>query len=358
MKLRHAFLGICLALLPVVPAAGILDWFSSEPEVDYAPPTPEQVATANELFDEAVAFRREGRVGKAVQTLEEIARDYSNTIFAPDALLLISAYEKGQGKPKDAFKTTERLVQRYPSYERFDRVIELQYSLAASFVGKEPTGFQRLLPGLYQPRTAMELFEKVLQNAPYSELAPQALLNIALIAQREGDTEMAIDALDRLINRYPNSEVTPTGYFSMGQLFAGLVRGPQYDQGTTLEAMSYFEDFLILFPESRFVPEAEQGLREVSEVYAGSKLLLGEFYYVDRDNPESAEVFYNEAITVAPDTEAADLARQRLERIEEGGPRPRSKFHLKTERLKKQVEAYFAARWEEWRIRPDLGQVE
>lgn len=358
MKLRHAFLGLCLAFLPVLPAAGILDWFTPEPEVDYAPPTPEQVATANQLFDEAIALRREGRVGKAVQTLEEIARDYSNTIFAPDALLLVSAYERGQGKPKDAFQTTERLVQRYPSYERFDRVIELQYSLAASFVGKEPTGWKRLLPGLYQPRTAMDLFEKVLKNAPYSELAPRALLNIALIAQREGDTEMAIDALDRLINRYPNSEVTPTAYFSMGQLFAGLIRGPQYDQGTTLEAMSYFEDFLILFPESRFVPEAERGLREVSGIYAGSKLLLGEFYYVDRNETEAAAVFYNEAITVAPDTEAADLARQRLRRIEEDRPRPRSKFHLKTERLQKQVEEYFEARWEEWRIRPDLGEEE
>ncbi|GEM_PF-278468 len=358
MKLRHALLGLCLALLPVVPAAGILDWFSSEPEVNYAPPTPEEVATANELFDKAVAFRREGQVGKAVETLEEIARDYSNTIFAPDALLLISAYERGQGKPKDAFQTTQRLVQRYPSYERFDRVIELQYSLAASFVGKEPTGLRRLLPGLYQPRTAMDLFEKVLQNAPYSELAPQALYNIALIAQRENDTEMAIDALDRLINRYPGSEVIPTAYFSMGQLFAGLIQGSQYDQGTTLEAMSYFEDFLILFPESRFVPEAETSLREVSEIYAGSKLLLGEFYYVDRGETEAAEVFYNEAITVAPDTEAAALARERIERIEAGERRPRSKFRLKTERLKKQVEAYFEARWEEWRIRPDLGQVE
>lgn len=120
-----------------------------------------------------------------------------------------------------------------------------------------------------------------------------------------------------MINNYPTSTLTDTAYLELAQTFASLVTGPEYDQGATREAISYFQDFLILFPDNERVEEGERGLQEKLDVLSRSKLLIGEFYFRHRSAFRAAEVFFNEAITVSPTSPSADRARAYLARIEE-----------------------------------------
>jgi outer membrane protein assembly factor BamD len=163
---------------------------------------------------------------------------------------------------------------------------------------------------------SVEYFEIVIRNAPYSDFAPLALMNVALIRQYQNETAFAIDALDRLINSYPSSLLADDAYLSLAETFATLVQGPMYDQGATREAISYFEDFLILFSENEKVATAENGLAEMEDVYARSKLVIGEYYFKYRRWYQAAEIFFNEAITTAPDSEAAFTARGYIQQIE------------------------------------------
>lgn len=160
-------------------------------------------------------------------------------------------------------------------------------------------------------------FENIVLNAPFSDLAPFALLNVARIHQHRGNVEDAIDSLDRLINNYPNSILVEQAYLELARTFANLVTGPRYDQGSTREAISYFQDFLILFPDHEQVALAEQGLQVNQDVLAQSRLLIGEFFFRHRSNFRAAEVFFNEAITISPNSPAANRARAYLIRIEE-----------------------------------------
>jgi outer membrane protein assembly factor BamD len=73
-------------------------------------------------------------------------------------------------------------------------------------------------------------------------------MNIARGHQRMHNTEEAIDALDRMINNYPQSLLAPDAYLKLGETHASLVQGPEYDQTSTKEAITYFQDFMILFP--------------------------------------------------------------------------------------------------------------
>jgi outer membrane protein assembly factor BamD len=141
-------------------------------------------------------------------------------------------------------------------------------------------------------------------------------MNVALIRQYRGDTAEAIDALDRMINLYPDSLLAPDAYLTLAETFADLVQGPEYDQGATREAISYFEDFLILFSESQQAAIAENNLADMRDVFARSKLIIGEYYFTYRRWYRSAEIFLNEAITTAPDSPSAAQARERLLEIE------------------------------------------
>ncbi|MEM9160479.1 MAG: outer membrane protein assembly factor BamD, partial [Verrucomicrobiota bacterium] len=169
-----------------------------------------------------------------------------------------------------------------------------------------------VLPGFLNHDRAIKYFERVMSIAPYSDYAPLSLMNVAQIwAIKKNDT-LAIYALDRLIINYPKHFLTPDAYLKLGETHETLIRGPFYDQRSTEEAMRYFEDFMIRFPQNRSVDDAEDGLENTQNEMALSKLKIGDFYFYKRNRFHAAEVLYNEAITIAPTSDTAELARNRL----------------------------------------------
>ena len=173
-----------------------------------------------------------------------------------------------------------------------------------------------MIPGFQSRERALGYFEVILSNAPYSDYAPLALMNIANGHQKFDNIPEAINALDRMINFYPQSLLTPDAYLKLGQTNVSLVDGPAYDQTSTRDAITYFEDFMILFPGDPNIPVAEKGLADMKTVLADSKMKMADFYFYKRDNYTAARVFYNEAITAYPDSPIAAVARQRLEQVE------------------------------------------
>lgn len=173
-----------------------------------------------------------------------------------------------------------------------------------------------MLPGFTQRDKALEFFETILMNAPYSDYAPLSLMNIARGHQKLGNTENAIDALDRMINSYGQSLLAPDAYLKLAQTHASLVDGPFYDQGATKESITYFTDFMLLFPSDGNVAAAEKGLDGMKTMLAESKIKIADFYFYKRSNYQAARVFYNEAITAYPESTIAARARSRLAEVE------------------------------------------
>jgi len=342
-----ALLLVCI--LPVSASAAWwnpIDWFRTDAKADFSTPTSEEVAAAQLLLERAEANWENHRTGAALRDLRRIHLDYSNTPQAPDAYLLAGHIEFERGRLTRAFRQYQRIISRYPGHDAFDTVLARQWEIADLHMDGARSRLLWVLPGFRQPRTAMEQFEVILRNAPHSAYAPQALMNIGMLAQSLGDDEKAIDALDRLISFYPRSPLTETAYFMLAQVVASLIDGAEYDQGTTMQAMNYYQDFLVLFPNSEFVAEAEAGLSSTEEIFAHSKLLMGEFYYVYRSDDRAARLFYNEVISVVPDSKAADFARKRLRAIEEDKRRPFLSRPPSLDRPYDRVDEFFEAQWE------------
>jgi outer membrane protein assembly factor BamD len=134
--------------------------------------------------------------------------------------------------------------------------------------------------------------------------------------QASKDTEEAIDSLDRLVNTYPQSVLAPVAYLRLGDLHASLSEGPKYDQASTKEAMTYYEDFMILYPGDSNLAAAAAGVDKMKTILAQSKIYIGDYYFYKRSNFVAAKVFYNEAITAYPDSAPARLAKKRLSDLE------------------------------------------
>lgn len=304
-----------LLLSAMLPATASAQWWWPFSKDRNELPAAQQTELARPHYDQAIILRQEGKARAAAREFRKVWNDYSGSAFAADALYQFGEINYERKRWKQAFNAFSRLLSVYPDYPKFDQVTLFIFNIALANAEGDNVRWAYVIPFRAWER-AVGYFESLLIYAPYSDLAPLALMNIAQIHQYLGNIPEAIDALDRMINLYPASVLADDAYLELGHTFADLSDGPYYDQGATREAMSYFEDFLVLFPRHPEIGEGEEGYTTMLNQYAESKLVLGKYYYIHRNWFRASEIFFNEAITLAPNSPAAAEARQYLAQLE------------------------------------------
>jgi outer membrane protein assembly factor BamD len=329
----------CFTALPAVQADLVWDaelgWYAEGGLISPYLATPEG-KTAKILMDKARRAEQVNRPGAALKAYKRVIKKYPGSLFAPEALHRSAKLYEETRKYTKAFRNLQRVVKEHPAYKNFNEVLSSQYRIAEKLAnGARPLYFG-LIPGFRQREKGLEFYEQVIVNAPYSDYAPLALMNAAQAYTRTDNRDAAIDALDRMINNYPESFLTSDAYLKLAATQASITQGPPYDQASTQLALTYFQDYLILYPGESDAAIAAQGFTSSRAMLAESKMTMGDFYYKKRSNYRAAKVFYNEAITLHPDSTTSERARRYLttiDKIESGiesgshGPRtgPRSK---------------------------------
>lgn len=336
---------LVLALLPSLatarsPQAERVREEFGKPEQDI--PLEELERKAGILLRDADQALVEGDSSRARAIYETIVDEFEETSQAPEAHLGLARYYARSNQFKKASFHYQSILRRYPAYPRFTPVIQQLFHLGQRIVDGERPYYWGVIPGFRDSDIGIEALEGLVKYAPYSDLAPKALLNIAILAQNDSESEEAIHALDRLINRHPGSSVTPEAYLMLGRIYANFVNGPYYDQEATRESIKFYRDFLLLFPDDPRVTEANSELGEITATFVRSKFELGEFYWYYRNLPEAALLYLNDAITADPRSPVADEARALIARIESGERPPKTPYdyvfgryvHPESKRLK------------------------
>lgn len=272
--------------------------------------------SALDLMNRARQLEEKGSRGGAIKRYNKVAKKYPSSVYASEALYRSGVLYLARRQYFKSFENFFQVTVRYPNTKHFNDIIGEEYRIASALLDGARNRYWGIIPGFKNRSRAIEYFERIVATAPYSDYAPLALMNSARGHLREREIDEAIDALDRMINSYPQSLLAPDAYLKLAQTHAMLVEGPAYDQGSTKEAITYFEDFLILFPNDANIPSAAKGLDSMKQVLAESKITIGDFYFKKRGNYTAARVFYNEAITSYPDSPVAAKARAKLAEVE------------------------------------------
>jgi outer membrane protein assembly factor BamD len=280
---------------------------------------------AIDLMNKGRTAEENGHSGRALKAYSKVVKKYPNSIWAPEALYRSAHLRFLRKQYYKAFEAYQQIISTYPSTRRFSEITGEQYRIATALLnGARNHFFFALIPGFVNRERGIQYCEQILVNAPYDKYTPLALMEAAKGQQRIGNIEEAIDALDRFINNYPQNIMAPDAYLKVAQMNAILDEGPNYDQAATKEAITNFQDFMILFPGDHNIGVAEQGLADMKKSLAESKIKMADFYFYKRSNFIAARVFYNEAITSYPDSDVANLAKKRLAEVETAAKKAKS----------------------------------
>jgi outer membrane protein assembly factor BamD len=271
-----------------------------------------QGRSALKLMNAARRDEEKGSLHSAVKAYEAVARRYQGSVYAPEALFRAGGLLAREKRYYDAFGDYQLMLRRYPNSKRFDDAIGELYRIAVKLLDGAHNWAWGWLPMASNRPKATEYMQVIVLDAPYSDYAPLALMDEARGFQQEKETDEAIDALDRLVNTYPQSVLAPLAYLKLGDLHASMSEGPKYDQASTKEAMTYYEDYMILYPGDSGIAQAAAGVDRMKTILAQSKIYIGDYFFYKRLNFVAAKVFYNEAITAYPDSAPARVAKKRL----------------------------------------------
>jgi outer membrane protein assembly factor BamD len=166
----------------------------------------------------------------------------------------------------------------------------------------EPTGpsvapdkvlYQRALVDIKKGRyTEGRLALQTLINTyPDSEYLAKAKLATADSYYKEGGISgltQAVEEYKNFIIFFPFLDEAAYAQMQVGMAHFRMMEKPDRDTSQALDAEQEFQTFLLKYPKSPLVPQAEQHLRDVQQILADGEFRIAKFYYLKQDYPASA----------------------------------------------------------------------
>lgn len=308
------FLLLCLA---GVLAATLPLTAQNPPPAEEEAPRRQQVnpfATPAEqaAFDEAAAIDNSGSADRAVSAYRRFIKNNPASPLAAQAQFRIATLLEQTGRSSKAFDAYQKLVTQYPDTPDFEKAVARQVVIANEYLGGKKLTFLWLpiVPGTDR---AEEMFASIIKNAPFSKNAPIAQFNLGVTYERQGKLKEAASAYQTVLDRYPNSSIADDALYQIGYIYMRVGEtGRSQDLSALISSKNTFEDFVLQYPGSEKVPQAEDNIKKLSSKETGDLLDIAKYY--DRfKNYRAAAIYYNDIIRRAPDSEDARLARDRVQ---------------------------------------------
>lgn len=222
---------------------------------------------------------------------------------------------KGDAKTarRDYYKALfdyEYVIRQYPAAEEFNVALEREYRIAQLFA----SGVNRRFLGMpILPATgeAEEIFIRIQERAPGSELGEEASLALADLYYKQDEMASAADGYDLFLVNYPHSRHRERAMLRLIQSNLNRFRGPEFDPTGLLNATATIKRYQQEFPAAAEKIDAQALLAKIDQSEA-RKLALQAAWYDRRGEPVSATYLRQRLVTEHPATPSAQAALTKL----------------------------------------------
>ncbi len=241
---------------------------------------------------------------------------YPNHARRSEAYLLRGDAKAAQHDYYQALFDYESLLRRFPESPHFRTALRREFHIARAFA----RGLNRQLWGLRilpADGEAEELFIRIQERAPGSELAERAGIELGDLYYRQADMKLAAEAYDLFLENYPDSQWRE--YAMLRQIMANLAnfKGPRFDMTGLLEARNRLQTYKETFPAGAEEVGVDALLTRIEETMVRRTLLVAG-WYEGRGEQVSARTLYRRLLDNHPRSAAAQTALRRLRAITPG----------------------------------------
>lgn len=303
--------GLLLGFLMASPSFAYWEWTPQTGR--WINPKYASKATPQEQYEWARSFYEVKDYKKAVREYAKITKHFPHSDYAPKGQLGLAESYEGMGEYYKAFQTYQKLLDTYPSYAETDTIVERQYRIGNLFF----EGHKRKILGveiLPSGEQAVEIYKKVVDNAPYGPQGEAAQYKIGECYKKLGKYTEAKEAFEGVLRQYPDGEYADAARFQIALCTVKESKKSAYDQQATDQAIAEFKTFIRSHLQSESADEAKTMIGELLERKAEKSFQIANFYE-SRGEIASAKVYYQEVITQYPESAYATTAKEKLEKL-------------------------------------------
>ncbi|MGD0251369.1 MAG: tetratricopeptide repeat protein [Verrucomicrobiota bacterium] len=251
----------------------------------------------------------------SLRAAHRVLRVWPLSDYAPHAAYLIGRCLEATGKDEAAFNAYQNIIQKYPKSAEYEDVLWRQYAIANRYLHGQwfkLWGYLPLYPSMDQ---TAKMFGKIVNNGPYSDVAPHAQLRIGAAREKSKDYTEAVKAYETAADRYHNQPVIAAdALYREGIAYQKQAATAEYDQSTASHAIAAYTDFITLFPDDKRVPRVQRAIAVLKAEQVRGNFEIAQFYEKSK-KWSGAVVYYNEVLQLDPNSRFAAQARQRIESL-------------------------------------------
>ena len=305
------FAAACVAFPERSPAPVV---FRPGEKVHYKAPGEEEISgNANELFSQAEAAAQNGDRKRAIKIYKHLVKRYPRSNVAPEATFRAAKLTEQEGDLLKAAAIYRGLMETYPQTPHFQEAIEAQFRIGEIYLN----GKKKKILGVPVGSTlddAVEIFAAIVRSAPYGRYTARAQFDIGRAREKEGSADLAIDAYQSVVEKFPNDPLAVDAQYQIGYIWLAATRAGTYDPDAADQARTAFQDFLFRYPKSEKAAQARENLAMLDHRLAKGSLEIAK-YYDKAKNYRAAVLYYNEVIRQQPGSPESAIAKKRIEQL-------------------------------------------
>jgi outer membrane protein assembly factor BamD len=126
-------------------------------------------------------------------------------------------------------------------------------------------------------------FDAVDRQHPYSEYSRKSMVMGAFTQYRQGNYDEAINAGKRYVQLYPSSPDAAYAQYIVGLSYFRQIRDVTQDQKESRRAIEAMEEVIQRWPDSEYVEDARTKVRFARDQLAGKEMQIGRYYLERRE---------------------------------------------------------------------------
>ena len=127
-------------------------------------------------------------------------------------------------------------------------------------------------------KSALNEFENLLLNYPFSNLAVKSEITSAYSLYEDNQIQKAINKLNSFIEMNPTGELTIYAHYLLGMCYYIQTSQKGRDASLSLKAINYFQIIESKYPNSKYAKDAKLKILYLKNRLAENELAVGKFY--------------------------------------------------------------------------------